>query len=355
MTISDLNSVEVLNSTSKGQLYIFDEIDPRGQISNYIKIGKINPNNSGRSSLDRMKEHQGANPRLLQERYVLSTLADISKLESTLHNSFSTKRVRDEWFITDGGNIDPFVEKAKEINTSLEQQIPLILSSNELDSKEDNGEEKKSCSESEDLHNLLKQEDLILNDLKQSKNLIDYKLRHLGGDVLTGIDGVSSFKFTAPSTRFDEKRFIEEKEDLALLIGNYKISGTFSIRKKPKKIKNNELEILKDSYETKRKLSKSFHIMDRNEASEALHLDWLEIHRKIQPHEIQKKYFLLRLKSLTGEFSGIENICSWKRRKKLKVSRTDVESYNPDLASNYLVKSQPSLRFYLNDFRPYNF
>ena len=38
MTISDLNSVEVLNSTSKGQLYIFDEIDPRGQISNYIKI-----------------------------------------------------------------------------------------------------------------------------------------------------------------------------------------------------------------------------------------------------------------------------------------------------------------------------
>ena len=281
MTISDLNSVEVLNSTSKGQLYIFDEIDPRGQISNYIKIGKINPNNSGRSSLDRMKEHQGANPRLLRERYVLSTLADISKLESTLHNSFSTKRVRDEWFITDGGNIDPFVEKAKDINTSLEQQIPLILSSNELDSKEDKGEEKKSCSESEDLHNLLKEEDLILNDLKQSKNLIDYKLRHLGGDVLTGIDGVSCFKFTAPSTRFDDKRFIEENEDLALKIGNYKISGTFSLRKMPKKIKNSELEILKDSYETKRKLSKSFHIMERNETSEALHLDWLEIHRKI--------------------------------------------------------------------------
>ena len=93
-----------------------DENDPRGHKSFYIKIGKINPNNTGRSSLDRMKEHQGGNPRSLNERYVLSTLADISKLESTLHNSFSTKRVRDEWFITDGGNIDPFVEKAKEIN-----------------------------------------------------------------------------------------------------------------------------------------------------------------------------------------------------------------------------------------------
>ena len=355
MTILDSNSISVSNSVAKGQIYILDENDPRGHKSFYIKIGKINPNNTGRSSLDRMKEHQGGNPRSLNERYVLSTLADISKLESTLHNSFSTKRVRDEWFITDGGNIDPFVEKAKEINSSLEQQIPLILSSNELESKEDNGEEKKSCSESEDLHNLLKQEELILNDLNQSKDLIDYKLRHLGGDVLTGIDGIGYFKFTTPSIRFDDKKFIEENADLAMKIGNYKISHSFSIRKKPKKIKNNELEILKDSYETKRKLSKSFHIMERNEASEALHLDWLEIHRKIQPHEIQKKYLSLRLKSITGEFSGIENICSWKRRKKLKVSKTDVESYNSDLVSNYLVKSKPVLKFNLNDFRPYNF
>ena len=49
------------------------------------------------------------------------------------------------------------------------------------------------------------------------------------------------------------------------------------------------------------------------------------------------------------------NICSWKRRKKLKVSKSDVESYNPHLASKYFVKSQPVLKFNLNDFRPYNF
>ena len=338
-----------------GQIYFLDEIDPRGVKSNYIKIGKISPNNSGRSSLDRMKEHQTGNPRHLNERYVLETLADISKLESTLHNSFSTKRVRDEWFITEKGNIDPFVEKAKEINTSLEEQIPLLLCNKELESKEDIGEEKKSCSESEDLHNLLKQEELVLNDLKQKKNLIDYKLRHLGGTNLTGIDGISSFILTASSSRFDERKFIEENKDLAIQIGANKVSGKLTLRKMPKKVKNIELEILKESYENKRKNYESFQIMERDEEAEVLHLDWLDIHKKIQPHEIQRKSLLLRLHSLTGEFSGIENICSWKRRKKLKVSKSDLETHNSSLVNNYLVKSQPVLKFNLNDFRPYNF
>ena len=84
------------NGQDLGQIYFLDEIDPRGPKSNYIKIGKISPNDKGRSSLDRLKEHQTGNPRQLNERYVLGTLADVSKLESILHNSFSTRRIRDE-------------------------------------------------------------------------------------------------------------------------------------------------------------------------------------------------------------------------------------------------------------------
>ena len=149
------------NCQDLGQIYFLDEIDPRGPQSNYIKIGKISPNDKGRSSLDRLKEHQTGNPRQLNERYVLETLADVSKLESILHNSFSTRRIRDEWFITQKGNIDSFVEKAKEINIALEEEIPLNQSIKEFGSEEDKGEEKKSCSESEDLHNLIKNLSLI--------------------------------------------------------------------------------------------------------------------------------------------------------------------------------------------------
>ena len=304
MSISDFNS----SLNAQGQIYIFDEIDPRGQISEYIKIGKINPSGSGRSSLDRMKEHQGGNPRLFNERFVLNTFADVSKLESILHKSFSTKRVRDEWFITDKGNIDPFVEKAKEINIALEEQIPLILANNELSSVEDIGEEKKSCSESEDLHNLLKSEEKILNALNQRKNLIDYKLRNYGGDNLTGIEGIGSFKYSAASSRFNDKKFIEENQELANKLGNEKASGNFSLRKMPKKIINSEIEMLKESYEMKRKNYQSSEIIPRTEEAEALHLEWLDIHKNMQPHEVQKKSLLLRLKSLTGEYSGIENI-----------------------------------------------
>ena len=68
MTISDLNSVSVSNSVAKGQIYIFDENDPRGHKSFYIKIGKINPNNTGRSSLERMKKNHSGNPRSINER-----------------------------------------------------------------------------------------------------------------------------------------------------------------------------------------------------------------------------------------------------------------------------------------------
>ena len=125
------------NYQDLGQIYFLDEIDPRGQQSNYIKIGKISPNDKGRSSLDRLKEHQTGNPRQLNERYVLETLADVSKLESILHNSFSTRRIRDEWFITQKGNIDSFVEKAKEINIALEEEIPLNQSIKDFGSEED--------------------------------------------------------------------------------------------------------------------------------------------------------------------------------------------------------------------------
>ena len=81
------------------------------------------------------------------------------------------------------------MEKAKEINIALEEQIPLILANNELGSVEDIGR-KRNLGESEDLHNLLKSEEKILNALNQRKNLIDYKLRHYGGDNLTGIEGI---------------------------------------------------------------------------------------------------------------------------------------------------------------------
>ena len=75
--------------------------------------------------MDRLKEHQTGNPRQLNERYVLETLADVSKLESILHNSFSTRRIRDEWFITQKGNIDSLSRKL-EINIALEEEILLI-------------------------------------------------------------------------------------------------------------------------------------------------------------------------------------------------------------------------------------
>ena len=353
MFITDLNYK--INCHDLGQIYFLDEIDPRGQKSNYIKIGKISPNDKGRSSLDRLKEHQTGNPRQLNERYVLETLADVSRLESILHNSFSTRRIRDEWFISNGGNIDSFVKKAKEINIALEEEIPLKQSIKEFGSEEDKGEEKKSCSESEDVHNLLKNEEEIINDLNQSKKLLDYKLRLYGGTNLKAIDGISNFSLNSSSTRFDENKFLAENQDLALKIGKKKISGTFCLRKMPKKIKNTELEILQKNYELKRKFSESFQIIERNSESEALHLEWLEIHRNIQPHELQKRYLLLKLKSLTGEYSGIENICSWKRRKKLKVTKSDLEIHNPSLVKNYLVNSQPVLKFNLNDFRPYKF
>ena len=86
-----------------------------------------------------------------------------------------------------------------------------------------------------------------------------------------------------------------------------KASGNFSLRKMPKKIINSEIEMLKESYEMKRKNYQSSEIIPRTEEAEALHLEWLDIHKNMQPHEVQKKSLLLRLKSLTGELKKIFN------------------------------------------------
>ena len=68
----------------------------------------------------------------------------------------------------------------------------------------------------------------------------------------------------------------------------------------------------------------------------ALHKDWLNAHVALQPLELKKKILENKLKIIVGENQAIKNICSWKRRKKKQINKSDLIKYDSELAKKYI-------------------
>ena len=89
----------------------------------YVKIGLVKGNDDGRSSFERRKEHQTGNPREIIVEAEVETYAQVSTLESLVHQRLAKYRIHGEWFNYGEDGIGPYVELTKEINKDLEAQI----------------------------------------------------------------------------------------------------------------------------------------------------------------------------------------------------------------------------------------
>ena len=89
----------------------------------YVKIGLVKGNDDGRSSFERRKEHQTGNPREIIVEAEVKTYAQVSTLESLVHQRLAKYRIHGEWFNYGGDGIQPYVDLTKTINEDLEGQI----------------------------------------------------------------------------------------------------------------------------------------------------------------------------------------------------------------------------------------
>ena len=82
-----------MERNTPGPLDFITEQDPFGDPGDsYVKIGLVRENDSGRSSLDRLLEHQTGNPRILVVAESLTTTAPISVFETSAHQQLSCHR-----------------------------------------------------------------------------------------------------------------------------------------------------------------------------------------------------------------------------------------------------------------------
>ena len=161
-----------------GFIYFMTERDLFGYpCGPYVKIGLVKGNDEGRSSFERRKEHQTGNPREIIVEAEVKTYAQVSTLESLVHQRLANYRIHGEWFNYGEDGIGPYVELTKEINKDLEAQIKDNLLINQYALIEDNGEELKPSSDAKDIHNDLLEAKKEIIKIKNEKDLANLKLR----------------------------------------------------------------------------------------------------------------------------------------------------------------------------------
>ena len=356
MQISDNNKKDQLNKNI-GFIYFMTERDLFGYpCGPYVKIGLVKGNDDGRSSFERRKEHQTGNPREIVIEEEVETHAQVSQLESLVHQRLAKYRIHGEWFNYGKEGIHPYVELTKKINKDLEDQISNNLLISQYSSIEDNGEELQPSSEAKDIHfELLKAKQELIK-IKNKKELLNLKLRTFDKKFYRDIDGICFYEKIKPQEKFDKINFQKDHPEIFKKLSVEIINSSFIIKKDLKNKKSEEFKKLEKLIEEQKFYKEeSFDSINRNKDLIKLHSRWLDAHVELQPFELKKKLLENKLKVLVGERQGIKDICTWKRKKKKQITKNILFKFDPELANKYTSIGESQIRFKINDFRPYHF
>ena len=216
------------------------------QCGPYVKIGLVKGNDDGRSSFERRKEHQTGNPREIIVEAEVKTHAQVSTLESLIHQRLAKHRIHGEWFNYGEDGIKPYVELTKEINKDLEEQIEDNFLISQYALIEDNGEELKPSSEAKDIHHeLLKTKEQIIK-FKNEKELSNLKLRSFDKKFSRDVDGICFYEKIKPQEKFDRANFEKDHPKIFEQLSVEVITPNFTIKKDLKNKKSEEMKKLEE-------------------------------------------------------------------------------------------------------------
>ena len=359
MTISKQKTKKIVASLDQniGFIYFMTERDLFGYpCGPYVKIGLVKGNDDGRSSFDRRKEHQTGNPREIVIEEEIKTKAQVSTLESLIHQRLAKYRIHGEWFNYSDEGVKPYVEIAKKINNDLESQIETNHIISQYSLIEDNGGDIEPSKEAKDIHEELLNLKAEIIKIKNIKDLANLKLKSFDKDFCRDIKGICFYEKSKPVEKFDKLNFQKDYPEIFSKLAVDVITPSFNLKKDLKNKKNDEFKNIEKiiSFQ-KYDESDSSKIIERNEELVNLHSIWLDAHVALQPLELRKKILENKLKIIVGENQGIKDICTWKRKFKKQLNKSALIQYDPILAGKYISKGHSQIRFKVNDFRPYQF
>ena len=308
-----------------GQLYFVNEQDVRtGERSRYFKIGIVR-DAADRDSKDRLLEHQTGNPRKLCIVENL-TMPAVEAIETNLHYLFARNRVMGEWMEFSDVELQSAIAKAKELAFEMEVNHSDFELAETLKDKVSNGSKLEPSEDAKDLFSEYldyKEISGICTDL-----LTEYD-NYLNSAIEQGVDvsNVATVQTRAGANKFSEKLFAEKYPDLYEEFSDkeYPVKGSF--RMATSKDWSPDVSLLNED-----QVNAIASLQDQLESAEYSLQTTLELHEKhLGVLEIQKfaqwKLDIVKnkLRVLTGEFDGIEGICTWKREAKESITLRKAE------------------------------
>jgi len=307
-------------SYKAGELYLIGEVDLRtSKDLPFYKIGIVRDKDN-RSTEDRLREHQTGNPRLLRAHWVVRTPA-VEQIETTLHGCFAPWRISGEWFHFDESQFPAVHKTTKDLAAQAKKKEDFLNTAEQLKSVESSDLVIKPSKDAIALYRRLGAIKANLsfaeNGVKSLKAFFD-SLYKKGDDV----SDYYSLTSRIGTLEFDEEAFKEKHPKIwsKYLVSKSRpeqrfILSELSVFKKNQSLLNTDLNSL--NTEIGRLVSGSK--FSKNSLNQ-IHSHFLKMLTFQSPLEWEDTLIEAELKSLCGEASGIEGLCSWNRKFKESTS-----------------------------------
>ncbi len=328
----------------RGEIYFVREsLDgTHSNHSPYVKIGLIRFNEDDRDSFGRLREHQTGNPRKLfiNKEDIVETDA-VDRVEALLHRIYSSKRISGEWFeLKTEAEIQEAVEKAKSLSAEVASIVPKFQQAEALKTVISNGEIKEKTESDIEFAKVLasaKCKLKVVSDIQDDINNLLTVVREAGGDV----EAVAKTIVRTFSPKFDETKF---KEDNPEIWSEYAVEITSLaspkfLEKLKYKFEDLDSGFVEEINSIKAQVQAAVETKDVTLLNEPiLQLNNIEGLAKWDVEVAQAE-----LKISVGEYDGIEDVCSWKRKETttVKLNSGLLMAEHEDLYKKYIFTPDP--------------
>jgi hypothetical protein len=320
-----------------GELYFIGEADPSGGgLSPFVKVGIVR-DRDGRSSADRLAEHQTGNPRRL-------ILLDVDRspivevLETSLHARFAPIRVGGEWLHVPGDRYEQVRHVSMGMAADARSAESDFRAAEELKKVPSDAPALTPSSAVKELHRRWALADAAEKTLTEALEQLRkmFARAHEAGNQLEAF-------FTATvrkgGSSFNEKAFRDDHPELAQ---QYTTSvSRFAQRFTPAAIKKAErlaaLTVFPDVVDILRQVESAKSVALEHTDFARLHDLYLEVLGIHAPHEWDTKLAEVQIRAACGTASGIDSVCTWNRAEKSseKLDTAALKRDRPDLHEKY--------------------
>ena len=319
-----------------GELYFVREVDPQTKkFTKFVKIGLVHEK-EGRSSLDRLSEHQTGNPRILAlPPGTFFSSPAINRVEAMMHKVFARNRVSGEWFEFESERqVSSAIKKAHDLAAEVTAQIPTFTKATKLSKCEDNG---RTISATPKAESLLQK----IAEARTKKKILGEVAKEVASRLSAALDKGLNVEGAAEEVtvnrrgKFNLERLMSEnpKTYKKYLVKTASFSGRFTVTKVQL-----ELRDLDKSFQTLVKQLGSKVIKASHTDHRTLNEVQLELTNEIAVAEWDEEFALAELKLLCGKNLSIKGICTWKREvvEKEKFDEGEFKRKDPTKYEQYL-------------------